>query len=308
MLQKFWDAAYDGHEDIANNLSITSLCGTSKSVNVAANSGTNSGTTLTLNSVVGINLGDSVYDADVSPCIAPGTTVTSITGTTITLSSAIIGACQQNRAIIFTNQNTLMTGTCNPAAVLQRRETQIQSDFNVNAEGMCKFSLEYETDHQPKVNPYAQFLPASKTFYTYSGSLTTYPCTEGVTWIVFEQPVTVNSNDIANLVATTACEPHRLTMTQQIKSTKYFYADNRPLQALNTRTIYKYVDTSYTTSEIIDDKKPPLSIAAIVVGSIALAMALGLIVKGLMRSKNSHNTNASPVKLNGVVPVSTVEA
>lgn len=94
MLQKFWDAAYDGHEDIANNLSITSLCGTSKSVNVAANSGTNSGTTLTLDSVVGINLGDSVYDANISPCIAPGTTVTSITGTTITLSLQLLVCVQ----------------------------------------------------------------------------------------------------------------------------------------------------------------------------------------------------------------------
>lgn len=206
--------------------------------------------------------------------------------------------CPVTRDIVFTNQNTLITGTCNPAAVLQRRETQIQSNDGVSAEGMCKFSLQYQTDHQPKVNPYAQFLPASKSFYTYSGSLTKYPCVEGVTWIVFEQPITVNSNDIANLVAATACEPHRLTMMQQIKSTKYFYANNRPLQALNTRTIYKYVDTSYTTDEIIDDKKLPLSIAAIVVGSIALAMALGLIVKGLMRPKNSQNTNASPVKGN----------
>lgn len=33
--------------------------------------------------------------------------------------------------------------------------------------------------------------PANKMYYSYSGSLTTPPCTEGITWIVLAQPVKV---------------------------------------------------------------------------------------------------------------------
>lgn len=35
-------------------------------------------------------------------------------------------------------------------------------------------------------------LPASRRYYTYMGSLTTPPCTEGVLWIVMQQPITVS--------------------------------------------------------------------------------------------------------------------
>ena len=35
----------------------------------------------------------------------------------------------------------------------------------------------------------AGFLPASKSYWTYLGSLTTPPLYESVTWILFKQPV-----------------------------------------------------------------------------------------------------------------------
>jgi carbonic anhydrase len=45
-------------------------------------------------------------------------------------------------------------------------------------------------------NP-ADFLPRDTTQFRYIGSLTTPPCTEGVKWVVFTQPVTVSDEDIA---------------------------------------------------------------------------------------------------------------
>lgn len=39
-------------------------------------------------------------------------------------------------------------------------------------------------------------LPASKKFYTYAGSLTTPPCTEGVDWYVLRTPIVVSSAQI----------------------------------------------------------------------------------------------------------------
>ena len=40
-------------------------------------------------------------------------------------------------------------------------------------------------------------LPADKTFFTYTGSLTTPPCTEGITWYVLKVPIDVSQAQIA---------------------------------------------------------------------------------------------------------------
>jgi carbonic anhydrase len=49
-----------------------------------------------------------------------------------------------------------------------------------------------DTPFNPK-----NFLPKSHTHFRYVGSLTTPPCTEGVQWIVMNQPVTVSDEDMA---------------------------------------------------------------------------------------------------------------
>ena len=40
-------------------------------------------------------------------------------------------------------------------------------------------------------------LPANRGYYTFQGSLTTPPCSEGFTWLVLKQPVTVSEAGIA---------------------------------------------------------------------------------------------------------------
>ncbi len=42
-----------------------------------------------------------------------------------------------------------------------------------------------------------QLLPEDRRYYTYMGSLTTPPCSEGVLWMVFKQPVTVAAEQLA---------------------------------------------------------------------------------------------------------------
>lgn len=62
-------------------------------------------------------------------------------------------------------------------------------------------------------------MPADKTYWRFSGSLTTPPCTEGVTWIVLKHPLT-------------------LSAAQLEKFTQVMHHDNnRPIQPLHGRVV-----------------------------------------------------------------------
>lgn len=41
-----------------------------------------------------------------------------------------------------------------------------------------------------------KLLPKNKSYWTYLGSLTTPPCTESVTWIVFKEPIEVSPEQL----------------------------------------------------------------------------------------------------------------
>jgi carbonic anhydrase len=45
------------------------------------------------------------------------------------------------------------------------------------------------------------FLPASQSYYTYSGSLTTPPCSEVVTWLVMKDPVEASTSQIGKITS-----------------------------------------------------------------------------------------------------------
>jgi carbonic anhydrase len=63
-------------------------------------------------------------------------------------------------------------------------------------------------------------LPADKTFYTYAGSLTTPPCSEGITWYVLKTPIELSPAQIA-----------AFTKLEHLAHT------NRPIQSLGARVV-----------------------------------------------------------------------
>ena len=63
-----------------------------------------------------------------------------------------------------------------------------------------------------------ELLPRDRPYYTFTGSLTTPPCSEGVTWYVLKQPATVSSAEIARFA-------------------KAYPMNARPVQPLNGRVV-----------------------------------------------------------------------
>jgi len=75
----------------------------------------------------------------------------------------------------------------------------------------------HKTVEKVKLNV-AQLLPKDMSYYNYSGSLTTPPCSEGVNWMVLRNPVTVSAAQV-----------------QQF--TELFPLSVRPVQPLNGRVV-----------------------------------------------------------------------
>lgn len=75
-----------------------------------------------------------------------------------------------------------------------------------------------------------QLLPDNKAYWLYSGSLTTPPCTEGVSWVVLKKPVALSA--------------------EQLDKFRYIVgpANNRPTQPLNQR---KITDSNSGDTEIL---------------------------------------------------------
>ncbi|MBK5964926.1 carbonate dehydratase [Thiocystis minor] len=62
-------------------------------------------------------------------------------------------------------------------------------------------------------------LPRNRDYYRFNGSLTTPPCTEGVTWLVLKEPVTASTEQIGKFARVMG------------------HPNNRPIQTLNARVV-----------------------------------------------------------------------
>jgi carbonic anhydrase len=76
-----------------------------------------------------------------------------------------------------------------------------------------------EVHHQLVTVNIDDLLPTSHETYRYRGSLTTPPCSEGVSWFVAVQPIELSTDQIAMY-------------------TSIFQGNNRPVQPLNSRSVF----------------------------------------------------------------------
>jgi carbonic anhydrase len=91
-----------------------------------------------------------------------------------------------------------------------------------------KFWLDLPRDADSEVHLDGEFnvldiLPVDLSAYRYDGSLTTPPCTEGVNWLVVQEPITMSAEQIVlfqSALRASCCE-----------------FNNRPTQPLNGREV-----------------------------------------------------------------------
>ena len=74
-----------------------------------------------------------------------------------------------------------------------------------------------KADEHLQINA-ADLLPADRSYFTFDGSLTTPPCTEGVTWFVLRTPVAISNKQVTTFA-------------------EIYPYDERPTQSLNGRTV-----------------------------------------------------------------------
>lgn len=151
-----------------------------------------------------------------------------VVGVLLNSPSSSNGAVPGTNAFIDRMLGAKLDGTAsiNPLTGLANKAT---ADFNTNEEKTVNFVQNF--------NPYAEVLPGNPTFYSYSGSFTTPPCTEAVDWVLMSTPVTVGASQMEHVRKYLAASTKKAAVISNIPGVTGQYRNNRPVQKLNERTV-----------------------------------------------------------------------
>mmetsp|Transcript_36661 Transcript_36661/g.63608 ORF Transcript_36661/g.63608 Transcript_36661/m.63608 type:complete len:332 (+) Transcript_36661:160-1155(+) len=120
---------------------------------------------------------------------------------------------------------------------------------------------------ESNLDPYTEILPATPSYYHWNGSLTTPPCSEGVTWILMSQPSSMSQTQLDMMRDGIASH----TNTQVGPDGNF----NRPVQALNGRDVLMYVPGFGDDDEDCDNDGLPC------VDDADIAASLGFSIKAI---------------------------
>lgn len=169
------------------------------------------------------------------------------------------------------NNNLIVLGVFLQAAAdkIGHSNNTFLNSFWENAEGHLLDGEEVKVTSATAINPYYGFLPGNSGRFIYSGSLTTPPCAQPVTFYIYESPVLISQSDLFILRKAAAALKSNVVSADG--------NTNRLTQPLNGRTI-TYVPASATDSAAAtDDFNQWDTKNNAVVGVVLSVISIGLI-------------------------------
>lgn len=131
---------------------------------------------------------------------------------------------------------------------------------------------------------FASAMPPTRDYFAYSGSLTTPACYEGVTWYVFDQPVSLSEKQLDSL---------RTTLGLVVSPTDFAPDGNRrAVQPLNGRTVLRYRDAAPTNAPEAKTKR--IAIASIVISSVAFVALVAVTIVVILTKLSAAAAAVSP--------------
>jgi carbonic anhydrase len=157
-----------------------------------------------------------------------------------------------------------------------------------------------ETTAHGHLDPYGDFLPGDPTHYRYSGSLTRPPCTEGVEWFVFADPVKISYTDYNMLKG-------GVSALSTFVGNEHGSNNRFPTQDLHDRHVELYTDntdeaearlaSSSSSGNAEVETAESISIGAIVLASVSLLITVCsmMVVCSLKAQLDCMSSKVTPV-------------